>query len=156
MAQHAQQPAYGQPPVKKKRTGRILAIVLFACLLLCGGVVGASVIASSGEDTAGPGAQNAADALPDVVTKTIVMEITGPKKADVTYQLNADQSQDGGAKLPWKKTLTSSELSTIAVLSAQNAGDGEIHCKITMDGKVVKKNTSKGQFSIVTCEANDL
>lgn len=100
-------------------------------------------------DTAGPGAQDAgAEAKSG---KKIVLEVTGAKAADITYGLGADQSQEQGAKVPWKKELTSNEAMLIVVLVAQNKGGGEIACKITVDGKVVKENKSSGEFAVVTC-----
>jgi hypothetical protein len=125
------------------------------------GALAAMAIAcsSGGADTEGPGAQgNAADATTSAgdAKKSIVLEVTGPAKADITYLLNSDTSQENGRKLPWKKTLTSSEAATIVSLSAQNSGSGTITCKITMNGKVVKTNKSKGQYSIVSCEADNI
>jgi flagellar basal body-associated protein FliL len=152
MTQQPYQPTYAQP--KKKRRGLLIAVGLVIALCLVGGIA-AAALSSSGGDTTGPGASNAADSVAKAGTKTIVMEITGPKKADVTYQLNADQSQANGAKLPWKKTMTSKEALTIAVLTAQNAGSGKITCTISVGGKVVKTNTSEGQYSVVTCEAHN-
>ena len=123
------------------------------------GVLAALAVAcsSGGDDTAGPGAQgNPAEAAAGGGERTIVFEVTGPKKADVTYGLNSDQSQETAAKLPWKKAIKSKEAFTIAVLSAQNSGSGDITCKITIDGKVAKTNKSSGQYSIVTCSADNL
>ncbi|MER7472892.1 MmpS family transport accessory protein [Micromonospora sp. NPDC000018] len=114
---------------------------------------------SDADDTKGPGAQgNEATAAPakDDGKKKIVLEVTGPKSADVTYGLNADQSQENGAKLPWKKELTSSEALVIPTVLAQSKGTGKISCKITIDGKVVKENSSSGQFAVVTCSADNL
>ncbi len=111
---------------------------------------------SAGEDTTGPGAQGGGNTEKASTGKKIVLEVTGAKKADITYGLNADQSQDNGAKVPWKKELTSAESLTIATVVAQNKGSGEIACKITVDGKVVKENKSKGQYAVVTCNADDL
>lgn len=103
---------------------------------------------SGSSDTAGPGAQDKAAAAG---AKTVVLEVTGAKSADITYGLGADQSQDQGAKVPWKKELKSSDALLIATVVAQNKGGGTIACKITVDGKVVKENKSTGQYSVVTC-----
>lgn len=116
---------------------------------------GAAIACSSGGDVAGPGAA-AADAKADGDAKTIVLKVTGPKKADITYGLNADQSQANGAKLPWTKKMTSTEAMTIATVSAQNSGSGDIECEITVNGKVVKTNKSEGEYSIVTCTTDGL
>lgn len=125
---------------------------------LAAGAIIAIGCSSGGADTAdtvGPGAQGAG-APANGSKRTIILEVAGAKKADITYGLGVDTSQDGGAKLPWKKTLTSSETLLIAQVSAQNAGGGEITCKITVDGKVVKTNKSTGEYSIVDCTASDI
>lgn len=118
--------------------------------------VTAIACSSAGEDTAGPGAQGEPEKA--AAGKKIVMEVTASKskKASVTYGLNADQSQDNEAKLPWKKELSSAEALTIVTVVAQNSGSGEIACKITVDGKVVTENKSKGEYAVVTCNADDL
>lgn len=124
-------------------------------------LVAAALIAiacsSGGSDTKGPGAQGepAAD-TGNAGKQTIVMEVTGAKRADITYGLNTDQSQESDAAVPWKKTLTSSETIAIATVVAQNKGSGSIKCKITFNGKVVKENSSKGQYAVVTCSADNL
>ncbi len=110
---------------------------------------------AGGDDVAGPGAQDAA-AGGGTAKKTIVIEVTGAKKADVTYGLNTDQSQANGTAVPWKKTLTTTEPLTIVTLLAQNKGGGTISCKITVDGKVVKTNSSEGEYAIATCTADNL
>ncbi|WP_230514443.1 MmpS family transport accessory protein [Salinispora arenicola] len=125
----------------------VLALVAVAC--------------SAGEsDTAGPGAQEQVaegQGKQSKGEKTIVMEVTGPKTADITYSLGSDQSQENGAKLPWRKELTSKESFLFPTISAQSMGSasGEIECKITIDGELVKENASSGEFAIVTCTADD-
>jgi len=83
--------------------------------------------------------------------KTIVMEVNGPAQADITYGIGADQSQDNGASLPWKKQASSAVRPRVVVVSAQSKGTGEITCKISIDGAVVKENRSSGEFAVVTC-----
>lgn len=102
------------------------------------------------DDTAGPGVQDEKKGG----GKKVVLEVKGPKTADVTYGLGTDQSQENGAKLPWKKEMTSSEDVLIASLVAQSKGTGEITCTITVDGKVAKTNKSSGEFAVVTCDAD--
>ncbi|QOC95103.1 hypothetical protein D0Q02_07695 [Micromonospora craniellae] len=120
-----------------------------------------AIACGAGEsDTAGPGAQDQAAGAVDKGSgkkgeKEIILEVTGPKTADVTYGLGADQSQDNGAKLPWKKKLTSTETIIIPTVVAQSKGSSKIECKITIDGEVVKENASEGQFAVVTCTADN-
>ncbi|MFY1669480.1 MmpS family transport accessory protein [Plantactinospora sp. WMMB334] len=123
------------------RATTALLTVVAVTLLACG---------SGGGDTLGPGAQGG-DSAPAKGEKKILLEVTGAKSADITYGLGTDQSQEQGAKVPWKKELTSSEALLIVTLLAQNKGSGTIGCKITIDGEVVKENTSKGEFAVVTC-----
>jgi hypothetical protein len=125
--------------------------------LLCASALVVIACSSGGSDTAGPGAQGAADdTVAESGDKTIIMEVTGAKKADITYGLNSDQSQANGAKVPWKKTLKSSEALTIGTLVAQNKGDGKITCTIKVNGKVVKTNSSEGEYAVVTCSTDAL
>jgi len=130
------------------RKSLIFALIPLAVLAIACG-------SGSGEkDTAGPGVEATAKAAvpADDGKHTIVLEITGAKKADVTYGVDADTSQDNGAKVPWKKTIKQKDYFSITVL-AQNKGSGTIKCKITVDGEVVKENEAKGQYAIVTCNA---
>jgi hypothetical protein len=84
--------------------------------------------------------------------KKIVFEAGGNgKTADVTYGVGTDQSQDNGAKLPWKKELTSKDSLIITVMTVQAQDGSEVTCKITIDGKVAKENKATGQFAIATC-----
>ena len=115
----------------------------------------AAACGSGDTDTAGPGAQGGGSApVAAKGKKSIVLEVSGPKSADVTYSLGSDTSQEGGAKLPWKKELTSGEALIIPSIVAQSKGTGEIACKITIDGKIAKENKSSGQFAVVTCTAD--
>lgn len=119
-------------------------------LLVSGAAIAAAC--SSGGNVTGPGAQDNSTTTASG-KKTIILEVKGPAKADITYGLGTDTSQANGAKLPWKKTLTasSSDVLNIAQVSAQNSASGTISCTITVDGKVVKTNKSEGQFAIVDC-----
>lgn len=114
---------------------------------------------NTGKDTKGPGAQGAATASSAVASApaaagpkhTIALDVTGPKSADVTFGLNGDQSQNNGTALPWHKDLTTNEDFYVVSIVAQSKGTGEIVCRITIDGKLVKENKSTGQFAVVTC-----
>jgi hypothetical protein len=149
-------PPQPMPPAKKRRgplTWILAAVGVVFALCLAIGIANMGGGGSS-ENTAGPGAQGAATEKAAAGRK-IVLEVTGAKKADITYGLDADQSQDNGARVPWKKELTSTETMTIVVVLAQNKGSGTISCKITLDGVVVKENSSKGEYAVVTCEASE-
>ena len=119
---------------------------------------------AGGADTKGPGAQGDTEASTPADrkaagTKTITFEVTGGGKADITYQVTSDQSQDNGAALPWSKTVTSKEallVPTLVASSRSESDNSSIRCKITVGGKVVKENASKGAYATVSCTAYDL
>jgi hypothetical protein len=130
----------------------LIAIPTAAILIACG---------SGSKDNSpqeGPGAQKQSTPASAPTAKpkykhTIVMEITGPAKADITYLLGSDTSQDNGAKLPWKKTLHSNDDLVFASVSGQSksgSDSSKISCKLTIDGKS-KPNTSTGAYAIVDC-----
>lgn len=111
------------------------------------------IACGSGEIT-GPGAQDD-DSTTSGNRKTIVMTVTGPASADITFGLGGDPSQEIGAKLPWRKELTSGESAIFPSIDAQSTeGDGKIECTITIDGELVKENASSGEYAIVTCTAD--
>lgn len=115
----------------------------------------AGLACSAGQkDTQGPGAQGSASGATSTAggpKHTIKLEVVGPASASVTYGLGGDQSQENDAKLPWTKDLTSNESFLIVSVVAQSKGTGDITCRITVDGKVVKENKSSGQYAVVTC-----
>lgn len=85
---------------------------------------------------------------------TVVLEVagTGVKKADVTYDRGEDRTEDQGADLPWRRTVTTVSLDGISVV-AQNTGDaGRLTCTITVDGRVRKEVTVEGEFALVACD----
>jgi hypothetical protein len=92
--------------------------------------------------------------------KQITFEVTGTgtTKADVTYALGTDQTQENGVTVPWTKTLTSKSDTDIPVVTAQSSDEGgkEIACKVSVGGKVVKENKSTGEFAVVTCTVEKL
>lgn len=119
----------------RPRTLALLATPILAATIACG----------LGDDTNGPGSDGGTG------DHTIVLEVTGPTGADITYGTGADQSQDNGATVPWRKEIKMKSVPIAISLVAQSKGTGAINCKITVDGKVTKENTSNGQFAVVTC-----
>jgi hypothetical protein len=137
--------------MRKTTFGMLAAIPVAATIVACG--------SGSSSNSNGPGAQdNGATAAASKAAKhTVILEVSGPKTADVTYGMEADQSQDNGTTLPWKKTLTADTLMLGASVYAQSKGtSGKITCKITVDGKVVKTNSSSGEYAVVTCQGGGL
>ncbi len=103
-------------------------------------VAAASILTASGAACSGTSGE-----------KTILFEVTGPEAADVTFVIGTDQTQKNGEKLPFKHEATSTSDPLIAVITAQSKGNGDIVCKISIDGKEVKTNKSSGEFAVVTC-----
>ncbi|MER5390629.1 MmpS family transport accessory protein [Saccharopolyspora sp. NPDC002686] len=90
--------------------------------------------------------------------RTVVYEVTGSGKAlNITYttdgMTSVEQQQD--AALPFTKEISlPPEAFQMFSVSAQNAGNGTISCKITVDGKVLKEASSNGQYSVVMCNGD--
>lgn len=126
----------------RRRTIALLATPAIVLTIACG--------TGGVDDTKGPGAAQPASGG----AHTIVLDVTGPTAADITYGTGTDQSQDNGAKVPWQKTLSFANLPFATTIVAQSKGNGAINCKITIDGSVVKENTSTGQYAVVTCSTS--
>lgn len=77
--------------------------------------------------------------LPGIAGKTVVYEITGTGRADITYvdDLAGDTRELKNQKLPWKHQFTSTQGSLLLTVSATRAdGDNDgLRCRITVDGK---------------------
>lgn len=56
-------------------------------------------------------------------------------------------------QLPWRTEFDASR-GFIPTITAQNAGDGAISCRISVDGTVVSDVTSDGTFGVATCTGN--
>lgn len=128
----------------RRGTIALLATSALITTLACG--------AGNDGDTEGPGAAQPGSGAA-AKGHTIILDVTGPASADITYGTNADQSQEQGAKLPWRKEIPATDLPFATSLLAQSKGTGEIVCTITIDGKVAKTNKSTGQYAVVTCTA---
>lgn len=56
------------------------------------------------------------------------------------------------AKLPWKRVEAYDDGEASLVLTAQNGNNnGEITCRITVEGEVIKEDTSSGPSAVVSC-----
>ncbi|SNS86858.1 membrane protein [Asanoa hainanensis] len=94
--------------------------------------------------------------LPGVAGKTVVYEVTGEGRADITYvdDLAGDTRELKNQKLPWKHQFTSTEGSLLLTVSATRAdGDNDgVGCRITVDGKESARNDGSiiGAFCIGT------
>lgn len=134
-----------QPPAKKRRGCLIAALVIVAVVII--GAVSCVAIAGSAVKSVDDQSKQ---------QHTVLYEVTGTGKADITYSTDAQGSsaQESGATLPWSKTEQSAGFFRVYTLLAQNGMDssgGELTCKITVDGKLVKTATAKGAGAIASC-----
>jgi beta-lactam-binding protein with PASTA domain len=87
-------------------------------------------------------------------TDTVTYTVTGRSAGTITYENSTgDTSQvTDTTRLPWKISFTEPTGSEgFLYVSAQNAGSGTIGCAISINGQVVKQNTSTGAYAIVDC-----
>lgn len=149
---------------KRKHTGRNIAIVVGAVA-----VVSIGIAAGNGDkptETAQapttsaqlPGAKVAEPVkAPEAPKESIVRyEITGSGGVSVSYMVpgSGSLSQENAAKAPWTKDFpaASSGFQLTSLVAQRKAGDnGEVGCKITVDGQVKAENTSSGPYAMVTC-----
>lgn len=90
-------------------------------------------------------------------THTVVYQLTttGPAtSADVTYKTPTGIEQQQDVDVPFDGvTLPNVASGEFLSISGQLKGDAQdITCTITVDGLVVAKNTSSGEFAIATCD----
>lgn len=138
-------PSYQQQPPKKKHTLRNILLALVVLLVL---VVGGCIA------IIGTAANQVSKSVAKGHDVTYIVGGT-TKKADLTYTTDGSTStqQEQGAKVPWRKKLhIKGNILSIYQLIAQNTGKGTITCEILVDGKSVKKATSKGFAAIASCD----
>ncbi|PZT93406.1 MAG: hypothetical protein DI630_27010 [Gordonia sp. (in: high G+C Gram-positive bacteria)] len=168
----------GPPPPPARKSRKWLWIALAAVLV----IIIISVAVGGGESdeksdstaststtvttnpTAGGEATQAAPAAPPATTtkkkdgKTVVYEVSGDAGSATSitfFTTGSNQSQDNGASLPWSKEITVDDGDfTFLGVTAQSGGDGEITCKVTVDGKVEAENTSNGAYAVVMCNVD--
>jgi hypothetical protein len=149
-------PTYPGDPMRKKLFTAVPLALLAATAIACSSG-GSGTTKGPGADDDGPtAAQHEKSATKHTASgHTIVFQVTGDgvsKANNITYGIGANQSQDNGAALPWKKKSHSDDSVLLLGLSAQSDGtSGAISCTISVDGKVVVTNTSRGQYAVVTC-----
>lgn len=162
--------AAGPPPPPAKKSKKWLWIVLAAVVVI---IVISVAVGGGGNDesdktaaaTSQPAvnAETAVSAAPvpaaeEKKGKTVVYEVTGDagSATSITFFTNgSNQSQDNGAAIPWSKEITLDDGDfTLLGVSAQSGGDGEIGCKVTVDGEVKAENTSNGAYAVVMCNVD--
>ena len=94
------------------------------------------------------------EAAPGVITYEVGG--TATQATNVTYTDGGTQtSQETGATVPWTKQVPEADGPiTVYQVIAQNAGGGDITCRILgAYGAVLAENTSTGEYAVVTCNS---
>lgn len=149
------------------------AAVAGSLVLCCGVSVVAGVAGDNGDSTAPRPAQTAARHTDAPVSSeptatgspaarvkpAYILEITGPGTADITFFTGRTSATVTGAKLPWRKEVSSSENFTSVTAFVQKATAAKpVSCKITErfedgDTKVHATGSSEpGDFVTVSCD----
>lgn len=87
-------------------------------------------------------------------TDTVTYSVTGRSAGTITYEnAGGDASQvTNTTRLPWTVSFTVPiGAEGFLYVSAQNASSGLIGCSISVNGQIVKQNTSTGAYAIVDC-----
>jgi hypothetical protein len=95
-------------------------------------------------------------APPPVTSAHVRYELLGPPLAGfVTFSAARPGLVEprSPVQLPWRTEFDASQ-GFIPTITAQNAGEGAISCRITVDGAVVSDVTSDGEYAVATCTGN--
>lgn len=121
-------------------------------------IAGGAVIAVAGGPE-GPSPEERARQALQPTRHTVIYQVTSPDKTSglITYRadgVNNDKSVDN-AKLPWKKkvTITAGPGAAVAQVMAAGGKAGSVSCSIRVDGRIVVRQTAKGQFTDVSCSS---
>lgn len=83
-------------------------------------------------------------------THKVTYRVDGEGPASVTYANATEGTEQRNVTLPWTETFTASHGQFLYVSAQDKGGIGLIVCSISVDGKIVKDATSKGEFTIAT------
>jgi hypothetical protein len=132
------------PPPPPPRRRRPWAFILLGAIALLGLLAIAVALPTHGAPVANP---------PPAPT-TVVYEVEGAGTASsISYATGGTPGvvEEASARLPWRKELQVIQRGVSTTVTAQNKSSGEIRCRITVDGKVIKEVASSGQFTVVSC-----
>jgi hypothetical protein len=142
---------------RRHHSGSIALIAGLGVLL----AVGLTVLTAHKPDTApsaltGTPAGGPFVAQPEpLVTHTVSYQLTGDGALNITYvTANSDIAQLMLASTPWSVTLswqTPEHGSSFYSLTAQDAGQGTLNCRIVVDGAVVSERLVSGPNAVVRC-----
>lgn len=122
--------------------------------LLCCGGIGLALSSDLGHDKSkGPGFLGT-PTKPNI--HTVVLDVIGQGEApSISYSIGLDIAQENGAGMPWHREIPWHGVTapTIGITAQAGPTPGEIQCRITYDGKILKENKSTGQYALVTCLA---
>ncbi|ASO17960.1 hypothetical protein FHR81_005448 [Actinoalloteichus hoggarensis] len=127
-------------------------------------VIAVAAIATGGDDEDGA-TPNAADGTTEEAAAPadegtdvheVVYEVTGDGTSSmITYTTDGQSATEqlGDVELPWEHTLELpvDEPLLVVQVNAQQAGSGEISCRITVDGEEISQATSNGDYVMAVC-----
>jgi hypothetical protein len=90
------------------------------------------------------------------VTHSVIYQLLGDSGVrSITFVADgAVLAQESSAATPWVKTLQRTGVAgrtEFYSVTAQNAGQGALSCRIVVDGQVISQETAAGDHAMVTC-----
>ena len=134
---------HAAPPALRPKLLHWVAVVLFIgvlCLLLASCGVAASTAEAQDSDAPGPAG-------------IVTYEVGGPGPAGtITYaDGTGGMTEVASVRLPWRKEIAVERGLTVTTLSAQNKSAGDIWCRVSLNGAVLKEARAAGQFAVASC-----
>lgn len=80
----------------------------------------------------------------------VTYRVDGQGPASLTYANSTGGTEQHRVTLPWTETFTARPGQFLYLSAQDDGGIGLIVCSITVDGKIVKDATSKGEYTIAT------
>jgi hypothetical protein len=164
-------PGYAPPP-PRRRSGLVVGLVIATVLVICAGlgVAGAILFLNVAKDvvasgdtpnpqpagpgsTSGPADENPTDGQNEG-DGGIVIEVSGDGPVAIFYGAGGGKNENlRDVDLPWRITLPrEGQTQVITVLASRVAlTDGEVTCRILLDGTELQKQTKDGKIAIATC-----
>jgi hypothetical protein len=146
-----------QPPQEPDPTTPAAPLIAIAALVAAGALIAAIIAFSGRDDTSDP------IVAPDPVTPIsheVLYEVDGSTDwAEVTIHTPTGIRQFS-PDVPMTRTngerglpVTVDPGTPLVIVAQNNRGYGTITCRITVDGRVVAENRSRGGYAVVSCEA---
>lgn len=155
-------------PVRGRANAGLVAVVVVLAVLLCGGagVAVAGLVSWRGSaepqaaSTPPPSGQAGGPAVPESSPepttqpgRQVVYQVIGDGPAEVSYLEYPNMPrQIGATNLPWRVEFAMPDPGVVTVLAIRTGtGQGEITCKILVDGEEVITNSATGPYATATC-----